>query len=458
MKKFLVMLLAFAMVLCFAACDDGSDTSSTPATSSEATSSEAASSEAASSEAASSEAASSEEESSEVESSEEESSEPELTEDGEEIASFISQFFSYEGTIGNSTVGVKTNGAKSIRLTALNAGVVDGVAGIHAFTTDYEEADIYSADGTYDRYEVFVFEYDVEKWGCQITASYDLEAADKDAIEIPADGFVVAVHKHFADYITAIKAATETDIFTPYGFCSTREMDTEIYAGTPTIDGKVEDGEWGDAVWVYEDGVDYICYEQFDNKVPDEGYYSTATVYMNYDAENLYIGVVVVSPYHYNNFTPDSCGGMYDQECIQVNICSADPKGEYIANAWDNHEQHANVAPNAGVISQYGFGVNGEGETLKCVWMGTTDVNTLTASCSRDNDAQTTVYEVAIPLSTINFEEAALVGEAGTVMGVSISINSGREGYSFLNYYMRDGGGIIGRNDWSKVPQITFGE
>ena len=43
-------------------------------------------------------------------------------------------------------------------------------------------------------------------------------------------------------------------------------------------------------------------------------------------------------------------------------------------------------------------------------------------------------------------------------MGLSISINSGREGYSFMNYYMRDGGGIIGRNDWSKVPQITFGE
>ncbi len=453
MKKFLVMLLAFAMVLCFAACDDTADTSSTPATSTDA------SSEAASSEAASSEAVSSEEESSEVESSEEESSEEEsqTTADGEEIAAFISQFFSYEGTIGNSTVGVLNTGAKSVRLTALNTGVVDGVAGIHAFTTDYEEADIYSADGTYDNYEVFVFEYDHESWGCKLSETYALDAEDKGAIAIPEDGFVVAVHKHFADYITAIKAAAETDIFTPYGFRSTSEMDTEILAGTPTIDGKIEDGEWGDAVWLYDAETSYISYEQFDNKVPDEGYYSTAEVYLNYDAEYLYIGVLVDSPYHYNNFTPDSCGGMYDQECIQVNICSADPKGEYIMNNWDNHQQHANAAPGAGVIRQYGYGVNGEGESLKCAWMGG-EVTNHQVVCTRDNDTQSTVYEVAIPLAEILYEETALVGEAGTVMGISISINSGREGYTFLNYYMRDGGGIIGRNDWSKVPQVVFGE
>jgi len=456
MKKFLVMLLAFAMVLCFAACGETEETSSTPATSSEATSSEEASKEV-SSEATSSEAVSSEEESSEAESSVEESSEEEKTADGESIASFISQFFSYEGTIGTGTVGVKTNGAKSVRLTSLNAGAVDGVAGILGFTSDYEETDIYSADGSYDNYEIFVFEYDYEKWGCKLTDSYGLDAEGKGEVAIPEDGFVVAVHKHFENYIAIIKAATETDIFTPYGFCSTREMDTEVYAGTPTIDGKVEEGEWGDAVWVYEHGVEYICYEQFDNKVPDEGYYSTATVYINYDAEYLYLGVVVDSPYHYNNFTPTSCSGMYDQECIQVNICSADPKGEYIANAWDNHEQHANVATGANVVRQYGYGVNGDGESLKCAWMGG-DVANHQVACSRDNEAQITVYEIAIPLAEIIYEEAALVGEAGTVMGLSVSINSGREGYAFLNYYMRDGGGIIGRNDWSKVPQITFGE
>ena len=454
MKKFLVMLLAFAMVLCFAACGETEETSSTTATSStEATSSEAASSE----EAVSSEAASSEAASSEEESSEEESSEPEKTAEGDEIASFISQFFSYEGTIGTSTVGVKAGGAKSVRLTSLNAGAVDGVAGVLGFTSDYEEADIYSADGKYDNYVVFVFEYDVACWGCKVTATYELDAEGKDEIEIPADGFVVAIHKHFETYINIVKAATETDVFTPYGFCSTREMDTEIMLGTPTIDGKVEEGEWGDAVWVYEDGTDYICYEQFDNKVPDEGHYSTATVYVNYDAEYLYIGVVVDSPYHYNNLTPASPGQMYDQECIQVNIMSVDPKGEYIANAWDNHEQHANVAPNAGAVRQYGYAVNGNGETLKCAWMGGS-VDNHQVVCIRDNDAQTTVYEVAIPLSEIAFEETAITGEAGTVMGLSISINSGREGYSFMNYYMRDGGGIIGRNDWSKVPQITFGE
>jgi len=192
MKKFLVMLLAFAMVLCFAACGETEETSSTPATSSEATSSEEASKEV-SSEATSSEAVSSEEESSEAESSVEESSEEEKTADGESIASFISQFFSYEGTIGTGTVGVKTNGAKSVRLTSLNAGAVDGVAGILGFTSDYEETDIYSADGSYDNYEIFVFEYDYEKWGCKLTDSYGLDAEGKGEVAIPEDGFVVAV-------------------------------------------------------------------------------------------------------------------------------------------------------------------------------------------------------------------------------------------------------------------------
>lgn len=464
MKRFLILLLAVVMVFCFAACDSGSDESSSNATSSKSqVSSTAASSEEESSvESTSSEETSSEVTSSEATSSEDVSSgtesggEVSKTPDGETVAEFITQFFSWEGTIGAGTVGVKTTGASSVRLTGLNTGAVDGTAGILAFNSDYADTVIYSEDGNYDKYEVFVFEYDHDVWGCVLTESYDLEAAGKDDIEIPEDGFVVAIHSYFADYITAVKSATEDAIFTPYGFRSTNEIDVTISEGTATIDGNISEDEYGAPVWILDPESEYVSYEQFDLKAPDDGYYSTADVYMMYDSEYLYLAVVVDSPYHYNNLEPSKPNEMYNQECIQVNVCSVDPKGEFISSNWDNHEQHVNNASSKNIVRQYGFGVNENNETLSHVWIGSPTTFSGNAVCTRNDDDQLTYYEIAIPLSELGETDAPVVGEAGTVMGLSLSINSGREDASFMNYYLRDGGGIIGRNDWTKVPQITF--
>lgn len=465
MKRFLVLLLAAVMVFCFAACDSGSDdtsstaTSSKPATSSQAASSEATSSEEASSEETSSEATSSDE-SSATSSGDVSSGTESGTEsggEGEEVAEFISQFFSWEGSIGNGgTVNVKAGGAKSVRLTGLNVGAVDGVAAVLGFNSDYADSAIYSEDGSYDNYEVFVFEYNHDVWGYELTASYDLEAEDKDDVEIPEDGYVVAVHSYFADYITAIKSAEEGSVFTPYGFRGTNDIDATISSGTATIDGDVSEDEYGDPVWILDPDSSYASFEQFDVNVPEEGYYSTADVYMMYDAEYLYLAVIVDSPYHYNTRDSSNAGEMYNQECIQVNICSVDPKGEYIANNWDTHEQHAGVATSANIVRQYGFCVNETGDTLSCVWIGSPTTSTANAIVTRDDENQLTIYEVAIPLSECGATDATIVGEEGTVIGVSLSINSGREDKPFMNYYLRDGGGVIGRNDWSKIPQITF--
>ena len=52
--------------------------------------------------------------------------------------------------------------------------------------------------------------------------------------------------------------------------------------------------------------------------------------------------------------------------------------------------------------------------------------------------------------------DETIVAEKGTVIGVSVSINSG-DGSKFKNIYLRDGGGIIGLNDWTKMPSITLG-
>lgn len=468
MKRFLILLLAAVMVFCFAACDSESDESSSAATSSKSTSSAAASSEEESSEvASSSEETSSEATSSEATSSEEESAEssdassgePSITEDGETVAEFISQFFSWEGSIGNGgTVNVKTTGASSVRLTGLNTGAVDGTAAVLGFNSDYEDVTIYSEDGSYDKYEVFVFEYNHDVWGYELTESLGLDAEGKQDVEIPEDGYVVAIHSYFSDYITAIKNAADDVVFTPYGFRATNDIDATISQGTPTIDGNISQDEYGDPVWVYAPETSYVSYEQFDVNFPDEGYYSGADVYMMYDEEYLYLAVIVDSPYHYNNLESDaaSLDDMYKYECIQVNICSVDPKGEYITSNWDQHEQHNGIATGKNIIRQYGFAANESNETLSHVWIGSPTSFGGTAVCLRDDENQLTYYEIALPLSECGETDATVIGEAGSVMGVSVSINSGREGKDFVNYYLRDGGGIIGRNDWTKVPQITF--
>ena len=448
MKRLMTLLLAVVMVFCLAACaeDPAPAESSAPATSSQAGTSEDASSE------APAESSTPAEESSEAEPStepsEDESSEEPVLD--YEVAEYITQYVSWKDSIGKGIVGLRGTDATSIRLTALNTGVVDGVASIVAFNSDYAESTIESAEGTYEDYEVFVMEYDHATYSYKVTASYDLEAADKDAVEIPVDGYVLAIHKHFEKELNGIKATDfSKDIFYPHGFRATSDLDAEIYEGTITVDGNVSADEYGDAIWVIEQSNELVSYEQFDV----DNYYSTAEVYLAYDETNLYIGVVVHSPYHINTITSANASSMYNSECIQVNVTSVDPTGEYIFANWDNVVNGAAVSAN--IVRQYGYCVNDDGETIKCQWMGNTAAETSTAKCVRDDDNQLTVYEVAIPLAECGAEGETLTGTAGTVFGFSVSINSG-DGSTFKNIYFRDGGGIIGLNDWTKIPTITL--
>ena len=446
MKRLMTLLLAVVMVFCLAACaDESTDTSSTPATSTEA--STEASSE------APAESSTPAEESSEAEPSTEPSEDASSEEPvlDYEVAGYITQYISWKGSIGNGgLVGLRGTDATSIRLTAVNTGVVDGVASIVAFNGDYAESTIESADGTYEDYEVFVMEYDHETYSYKVIASYDLEAADKDAVEIPVDGYVVAIHKHFEKELNAIKATDfSKDIFYPHGFRATNDIDAEIYEGNITVDGNVSADEYGDAIWVIEQSNELVSYEQF----TDGNYYSTAEVYLAYDEEYLYVGVVVNSPYHINKITSANASSMYNSECIQVNVTSVDPTGEYIFANWDNIVN--GVAANSNIVRQYGFCVNESGDTIKCLWMGNSAKENSETKCVRDGDNQLTIYEAKIPFADCGAEGETISGTAGTVFGFSVSINSG-DGSNFKNIYFRDGGGIIGLNDWSKIPTITL--
>ncbi len=448
MKRLLLLLLAMTLVLVCAACNSESSETSSTTTSSKSSTSSTSSVSSTSSGSVTSDVSSNGGGDSSSDSSETETSDTSTPNGDVEVESFITQYISWKDTIGKGIVSLSATDATSARLTAINKGAVDGTASVIAFNSDYEDSTIASADGTYDDYEIFVFEYDHSLFNYPLTASYGLDAEDKDDIEIPDDGFVVAVHKYFAEIISAIKSAPEDALFYPHGFRGTNDVDAEIKTGTAKIDGSVSKSEYGSPIWEINPDSTYCSYEQFEVN----NYYSTAQVYMMYDEDYLYLGVVVDSPYHVNTVTASTAGSMYSYECIQVNVTSVSPASDYIFENWDDDKNKAAV--NANIVRQYGFCVNDNDETLSCVWMGTPATFGGEVKCVRDDENQQTIYEVAIPWSECGAADEGISVEKGTEIGVSVSINSG-DG-TFKNIFLRDGGGIIGLNDWTKVPTITL--
>ena len=177
-------------------------------------------------------------------------------------------------------------------------------------------------------------------------------------------------------------------------------------------------------------------------------------VFATYDDEYFYFGVIVDSPYHENSLTAENATNMYNYESIQVNITSVAPNGDYISEHWDNVIDGDAVS--TGVVRQYGFCVNDDGETLSHVWMPNGGTHEGEVVCYRDDANGKTYYEVAIPWSECGSAENPVDVTEGGQFGFSVSINSGNN--TFKNILLRDGGGIIGLNDWTKVPVITFGE
>ncbi|MCH5183774.1 MAG: hypothetical protein J1E00_06330 [Oscillospiraceae bacterium] len=459
MKKLLILLLAISVVLCLAACgsDDTEDSEvtssqgSTPSTPSKDTTSESSSSKDNSS---TSEVSEPSTESSTTEEPSEESSTPEESSSTDdpvlewEVAPTISQYVGWKGSIGDGTglTGVRATDATSLPLTAINASPVDGTASVIAFNYEYGRT-IESDDGSYDDYNILVFTYDHDIFGYALTSSLGVDGEGKDKVEIPDDGYVLAVHKNWQAKVDAMLAADEGTVFFPHGFRATDALDASIKSGSATIDGKVSESEYGKPIWEIDPYYELANYEQFDSPLDVD---VTAKVYMMYDAEYLYIGVVVDSPNHY---LPNK-DSLWRYDSIQVNVISVDPMDEYITGSsmWDFIINTQSSSDN--VFRQYGFGVTNDGESVAVKYMGQAEMKAETV-CYRDAANQTTTYEAKIPLSECGKEGETIKGEKGTVIGVSVSVNQGTE-EKWTNVMLRDGGGIIGLNDITKVPTITF--
>lgn len=441
MKKWLTrwfacMLMA-AMVFAMAACggensnteSSQSNTSSRVETSSKDSSSQEASKDASTT--ASSEASDPAEDSSEDASSDTSST-------GEETApDFIENFVS----IGTVDVNVRATSNNAIRLTGVD--VESSYGAIVLYTSEYGLPD------ELPDFAVAIFTYDKALFGYVKTAFY--AAGETVSEDVPDDGFAIAAHTMQETYITRLQGIdAETTVF-PHGLHIYNGLDYTVKKATskPVIDGKFSEDEWKayriDDVDAENESWSYAQFEK-------DNYYSTASYYTTYDDEYLYLCVVVSSPYHYCPISTSQAGNMWQYECIQVKMSSQSPDGEYILKNYDHVIN--GTAVSEGVVRSYGFACNDEGET--CYYeSGAVTTFTGLCACSRDDAEQQTVYEVAFAWS-----EFDLTPESGMRLGLTFSINSTNaddvaKGV-WKNITYRCGGGVIGRNDWSKMPVITL--
>ncbi len=461
MKKILAIVLVCFMALAAVACSEevADESSNVFQTSSQADASkeesETESSVAGTSEDESS-AATSTEDSTEASTEDSTESTDSSVEGGDESTSepgavvYTNKFVSWTNAYtATDRTKLRAEDAGSLKLSKINEEVGEGDTGI--FTSLFGKN--ISVDGQdYADYAVVVAEYDHSMFSYKLKNFYAVGEAPDD-VDIPEDGYVLAIWKENTDKINALKSLdAKTYPLFPHGVTINDGLDAKIDAAktAPTLDGKVSSKEYGDVVWEIKPDNELVSYVQFEVN----NYYATAEVYMTYDADYFYLGVIVDSPYHYNILTPDSCGGMYDYECIQVNFGANASDSDYILENWDH--QINKIAAEENQLNQYGFGVNDKGETLYCTWMPSAGTLVDTCMVVRDAENAKTIYEAAIPWSILGSADEPFAPEKGDEFQVSISVNCGSEDAKFKNITLRDGGGIIGINDWTKIPTITL--
>ena len=462
MKKIIALALACLFVFSFAACG-GNDTDESSSAFQTSTGESTAESTVENSKTESSAAEDSKEESTEAsgdastdastEASEgetsTEASEGETSEGETVTVEFTNKYVSWKVATGNGAripSVLNADDAAAAKISKFNE--VLGAGDIGVFTSKFGKT-IKGFAANVEDFAVVVAEYDHETFS-YVRKSFAAVGEAEESTKIPEDGFVVVIYKSYTDKINGI-STTSNPLF-PHGFAANRGLDTKITSvkDAPIIDGKIESGEYGKVVWDIVPKNELVSYAQFEKN----NYTSTAKVYITYDADYLYLAVEVDTPIHDNAVTASNAGEMYDYTCIQVNFASAATDSGYIAENWDWGINNVTTAENR--MRQYGFGVNNDGETVYTVWQG--DTNKVCDTVKVVREGQITSYEVALAWSDLNDENGeAFAPKKGDKIGLSVSLNLGAAGSTFKNVTLRDGGGIIGINDWSKIPTITLG-
>ncbi len=349
--------------------------------------------------------------------------------------------------------GTLASDATSLNFTKVDEAVEAGDIG--AFTPAFG-TDIATEGQDYSEFYVAVYEYNHEVYTYLRINQFEVGSANGE-IAIPADGFVVAIHKDHEAKIAVVKGLSDNTPVFPAGLDISDALDTTISAreGEFNIDGKLSEGDWK-KIWDMNPDDGMTNYGQFEKG----DYPATAEVYMSYDAEYFYLGVIVFTNRHDNKVTSSTLGSMWNSECIQFNITSETSKSEYMSEYW----QHA-VNPKSSdenVARQYNVCLNNDGESLYDMTMNESAKSDMKFKVTYENNQL--VYEIAIPWSECGKDGETIEGVAGTEFGFALSVNyckpevvDGVETSVFRTIMLRDGGSVIGINDFSKIPTITLG-
>lgn len=447
MKRIIACLLVFVMILAFAACGNNNEESKPEDSSAVDVSSENTPAE-------SSEPESTPAEESTHESSVEPISEPVSEEPSEpepELPDYIPGFVYVAGQL----LGMRPTDADSIRLTKINDAPEAG--DVVCFTPEF--GDSIAVEGeTYEDYAILVVQYDTETFSYRKKQVINLDnKTDKSNVAIPDDGFVVAIHKDQKKPLAALgRVKDDVEIypsnFQPKDFSYTVKKTDEEFE----IDGVVGP-EWDDYL------VDEINetnpnwdYRQFEKN----NYGITANNYLAYNDKGVYLAVVVNSAD--SKWMPNvaqNAGGMWAFTCIQVNTCDQSPLSDYMLE----HAQggYDTTAVGEDHLRQYGFSGSADGNSYSCVWMGGSHATVgegVVYSCIIDPEYETITYEVFFPYEEINIDPAEVT--SGFEFSISISINCSSEEDQKANIWKnirsRNGGGIIGMNEFSKMPVCTI--
>ena len=229
----------------------------------------------------------------------------------------------------------------------------------------------------------------------------------------------------------------------------------ESISKAPVLDGIINIGEYGDAILEFDGTSPEVDYRGFDAN--DK--YATGAFYATYDADNLYLAWEIASEKHECSLAADAdAAQMWQYDCVQIVLGAMNPNDSRnldSALCWSGAPGGANVKAYDWTL-EIGIAVNDNGDTLLCKNWFSNNLE-FEGKATRNDDTATTIYEVKIPLEAFNAEVPGYetTFEAGTELGVSFSINTSDNGTSRV-VRLRDGGGIFGSNDFSKIPTVTL--
>lgn len=355
------------------------------------------------------------------------------TEPGVQLPADTNKYVSF----GAPNTGDRITDADSVVLTGYNEDLVEGAVVL------YDARYGTKTPAGLEDYAVLVADYQAKPYFGFVKSAYYAVGEASDAVSIPENGFVVVAHKLQESDVKALAAYTDEDSIYPHGI-QVRELswNATFISAAPTLDGVVDTNEYGKVVSHADiDNADWD-YAQF---AASEDYDIVADLYIAYDSEYLYYAVVVGMDYHY---CPNA-SSLWSYCAIQVNTLAADPTGDYISEHYDHIVD--STAASAGICRQVAYAVTDAGVPAFESYMG----GGLSGEYMvvRDEVNQTTTYEVKISWTDMGFEEAPTAGDS---FGFSVSINASRDAANWTNVKMFNGGGIIGRNDWSKMATVTL--